>query len=203
MNSTNHTTAFYAHRRKTILPGLTLVLFGLLFGSVTGRADTDIERIRDHYAACTALRNDNIGRRQFFGVYTDLENQTRPNWTGVRPDNALVPEQAELFGPQKTTRFAILTINSPSGDWSQYTEHCFREDGSLAFVYAELQTSYGNVRLEDRLYFDRVGAQIRSIRRIYDLDSGKRLPDDTDNFTDRATRLYLRSKTLDDELTAK
>ena len=105
-----------------------------------------------------------------------------------------------LYGSGERPRFAELSVTSPSQDWSKGSEYCYRADGTLSFVFSILRTTYGSVRVEDRFYYNGAGKRIRTIRRIFDLDSGKRLPDGTDDFTDRKTDVFVSTAVLMDML---
>jgi hypothetical protein len=66
-----------------------------------------------------------------------------------------------------------FTDFSPSGDWSQYTFHYFREDGSLAKVEAELRTFYGDYIALRNYYYNDKGKQIKQTTRYLDLNTNK------------------------------
>ena len=66
-----------------------------------------------------------------------------------------------------------FTDFSPSGDWSQYTFHYFREDGSLAKVEAELRTFFGDYIALRNYYFDETGKQIKTTTKYLDLNTNK------------------------------
>ena len=68
---------------------------------------------------------------------------------------------------------ANFTRSSPSGDWVHYIYHYFRPDGSLAKVESELRTFYGNLIVEQDLYFDRRGRVLKQTRRFLDLQTQK------------------------------
>ena len=181
---------------------LTALIVAVLGNSFWGPANADpaITEIRESYQICRALRTDKVFMRKMYGVYTDLENQDRAIWSTSPPSQGMVLEEVVLYGPGGSTQFAELLETTPSGDWSKATEYCYRADGSLAFIFSELRTFYGDARVEDRLYFDRSGEKIHTIRRIFDLNSGQRLPDGTANFSDRETRIYLTTVALTNEL---
>jgi hypothetical protein len=66
-----------------------------------------------------------------------------------------------------------FTTFSPSGDWTQYTFHFFREDGSLAKVEGELRTFYGDYIVRRTYYFSPEGRVVSSSVRYFDLVTGK------------------------------
>jgi len=91
-----------------------------------------------------------------------------------------------------------LTIESSSGDWALYPEYYFRPDGTLAFMYSELHTFYGNVCAEDRFYYDPAGRELRRSKRLYDLSSGEPLK--SANFQHQDAPVYKTAKDFIDEL---
>jgi hypothetical protein len=66
-----------------------------------------------------------------------------------------------------------FTNFSPSGDWARYTDHYFREDGSLAKMRSELRTFYGDFKVIKELYFDRRGKQLKRSVHYLDLTTNK------------------------------
>ena len=68
---------------------------------------------------------------------------------------------------------ANFTYFSPSGDWSQYVEHYFRPNGSLAFVRAELRTFEGDCAIKQKYYFDRKGRRLKRTVSYFDLNTNK------------------------------
>ena len=66
-----------------------------------------------------------------------------------------------------------FTDFSPSGDWTQYTFHYFRRDGTLAKVESELRTFYGNWIVTRSYYFDAGGKRIKRTAKYLDLNTKK------------------------------
>ena len=66
-----------------------------------------------------------------------------------------------------------FTLFSPSGDWTQYLNHYFRPDGTLAKLTSEMRTFAGNVILIEELYFDRSGKRVGLKKTYLDLTSKK------------------------------
>jgi hypothetical protein len=66
-----------------------------------------------------------------------------------------------------------FTYFSPSGDWSQYVYHYFREDGSLAMVSAELRTFMDDCVIKQKFYFNPSGKRLRKTINYYDLTTDK------------------------------
>ena len=186
---------------QLVLAMMILVIAHWNSNQATAETSPTITEIRERYQICRQLYADRAGLQKFYGVYTDLETQERPVWHRQAPTEGMTLSELKLFSDSgDQAGFAELTETTPSGDWSKVTEYCFRSDGSLAFVFSVLRTLYGNVRVEYRLYFDRQGKQVLEIKRIFDLDSGKRLPDSKSDFAEQETRLFLSAPELHDEL---
>lgn len=66
-----------------------------------------------------------------------------------------------------------FTYFSPSGDWSQYVYHFFREDGTLARVDAELRTFMDDCVIKQRFYFNGTGKRLRKTLSYFDLNTDK------------------------------
>lgn len=66
-----------------------------------------------------------------------------------------------------------FTDFSPSGDWTQYTFHYFRPDGTLAKVESELRTFYGDWIVTRSYYFDTAGKRIKRTAKYLDLNTKK------------------------------
>jgi hypothetical protein len=66
-----------------------------------------------------------------------------------------------------------FTDFSPSGDWTQYTFHYFRPDGTLAKVEGELRTFNGDWIVNRDYWFDNHGNQIKKLSKYRDLNTKK------------------------------
>lgn len=160
-----------------------------------------ITEIRERYKTCRQLRDEKTGFKRMYGVFKNLTDQERPVWHLSPPEDGMVLLEIVLYSaPGQQTGFAELAEFTPSGDWSKLSEYCFRNDGSVAFIFSDYRTFFGDVRVEDRLYYDSYGHQVRNTRRIFDLETGERLPDDMTNFMDRETLIFFNVEELATEL---
>lgn len=66
-----------------------------------------------------------------------------------------------------------FTRSSPSGDWVNYVNHCFRADGTVARVETGYRTFLGDFKVVRKRYFNASGRQISSSIKYLDLQSGK------------------------------
>ncbi len=199
--SSSLATAKHSRLCRLVL-AMTIIVTALGNGKqVTAETSPTIAEIRERYQICRQMRADEAGLRKYYGVYTDLEKQERPVWYRQAPTEGMTLSELKLFSEaDNQTDFAELMETTPSGDWSKATEYCYRPDGSLAFVFSVLKTLFGNVRVEYRFYFDRQGKQVREIKRIFDLNSGKRLPDNKSDYAEQETKLFKSTRELRDEL---
>jgi len=66
-----------------------------------------------------------------------------------------------------------FTDFSPSGDWTMYTFHFFRPDGSLAKVESEMRTFNGDYIIKKSFYIDEKGTLLKKTSRYLDLTTGR------------------------------
>jgi hypothetical protein len=130
-----------------------------------------------------------------FAVYTDENYSKPPRWMRHQPAKAMVVEELLLFRRGKRIRAAKLMRTSPSGDWTQYFDYCYRADGTLASVLVELRTFLGDVRVVDKLVFGPDGSQLSKIRRIFDLKTKKPITNKR-NFQDREQLIFKTTRAL-------
>lgn len=159
-----------------------------------GSAAADaVDEVRAVYKECRAWKQANKGGVvRYFADYASGE----PVWSSGLPAGADVYSEVTFHGRPAQARSAMRFDTSPSGDWTKTHDYCFRRDGTLAFVLAELRTFNGNVRVEDRFYFSPSGRQFRKLRYVFDLETARRLPDGYANFMDRDTTLYRSRRDL-------
>jgi hypothetical protein len=125
-----------------------------------------------------------------FADVSDPQTDKNARWLRVkdkdeldrRAKNAGLYTQAFVWRQERGT-FVSIFFTSPSGDWGEYVDHCFRQDGSLARSEATLNTF--NAYREDEpdapvsrirtRYFDSAGRLIRSRKRVVDIKTRKPL----------------------------
>jgi hypothetical protein len=153
-----------------------------------------IEEVRNAYAQCSAVQ------KQARPVELYERSSGRPSvesWQRERPPEEERSGRAmTLFLADGTLRMALERVNAPSGDWRQSIRHCFRSDGSLAFVFSVLRTFHGNVQVQDRLYFNPRGESIRKLRRVSDLSTGKPIKAEEGSFMEQEVQLFRSADDL-------
>jgi hypothetical protein len=135
-----------------------------------------------------AQRSKNVPA--IFADVSDPQTDKKARWLRVkdkdeldrRAKNAGLYTQAFVWRQERGT-FVSIFFTSPSGDWGEYVDHCFRQDGSLARSEATLNTF--NAYREDEpdapvsrirtRYFDSAGRLIRSRKRVVDIKTRKPL----------------------------
>jgi len=83
-----------------------------------------------------------------------------------------------------------FTLESPSGDWLQYSGHCFR-DGALVRLNYELRSVQSQMLVRRLRYFDAKGHPLKSTEEYLDLRTERpKRPDQA--FADEPTTVYHR-----------
>jgi hypothetical protein len=68
---------------------------------------------------------------------------------------------------------STFTLSSPSGDWAEYINSYYREDGTLAKAKIDYRTFMGDIIVLQDLYFNSAGKQIKKNLRYQDLKTHK------------------------------
>ena len=89
---------------------------------------------------------------------------------------------------------ANFTLESPSGDWLQYSGHCFR-DTSLVRLNYELSTTSNNTMVRRQRYYDEKGHPLKSYEQFFDLRT-QTPKHSAEAFIDEPTSVYHRVSEL-------
>ncbi len=116
-------------------------------------------------------------------VFADTASQTstRSKWRQFDSEKALdkFREKSETYEIaycwKQSGRITEVstTLFSGSGDWVNYVYHYFRADGSLAKVESDFRTFYGDLIVEQEMYFSAAGKQLKKATRYRDLKTKK------------------------------
>ena len=114
-------------------------------------------------------------------IFADVSHDGDPRWEKFASEKALEKfrENSETYSIaynwQKNQRIlkSNFTLFSESGDWAQYVDYYFREDGTLARGESELRTFNGDYIVIRRHYFHRNGKLIHRSIKYLDLDTRK------------------------------
>jgi hypothetical protein len=159
---------------------LFLLLILLSSGSVFAQADKAAEiKATDAYVKkIDAFVKKNKSPQL---VFADTAFEGKSKWKQFASEKAL-----EKFR-EKTETYEIIyvwkqagrivetssTLFSPSGDWAQYVYHYFRENGSLAKVESDFRSFNGDIIIEQEIYYDASGKQLKKATRYRDLKTKK------------------------------
>lgn len=186
--------------QKSALLSLAGAVLAALLIQTPARADAvpaEIVKIRAIYEQCQAIRLVKTSpKAHAVAVYTDGDYTKDPKWVKAAPRDAEVMSEVTAFRSDGMIRSATLFETSPSGDWAQTFDYCYRKDGTLAFILAELRTFRGNVRVVDRLYYGPTGVEIRRVRKYFDLDTNKPVTGKTPQFQDLEIRVLKTADAL-------
>jgi len=116
-------------------------------------------------------------------VFADVSQTDKSKWRRFASEKSLKEfrENTETYtiayNWQKNSRIVMsnFTIFSGSGDWVQYVNHYFREDGTLAKAESELRTFHGNLIVSQEFYFDKKGKLIKKNLEYLDLETQKKV----------------------------
>jgi hypothetical protein len=167
--------------------GVMLPFGGHASAQGAGPADAAIAEVRRAYAQCREVQKPpaiELHQRRTGEPPVRIWQRQEP------PEDEQAGGKMALFTANGVVRSTIEEVEGRSGDWQQIVEHCFRADGSVAFVLSVLRTFQGNVAVEDRMYFNPHGERIRTLRQVSDLKTNKRLNPREANFMDRKPQLY-------------
>jgi hypothetical protein len=116
-------------------------------------------------------------------VFADTASQTstRSRWRRFASEKALdtfraKSETYEIAYCWKQTGNIVevsTTLFSGSGDWVNYVYHYFRADGSLAKVESDFRSFYGDLIVEQEVYYGANGKQLKKNVHYRDLKTRK------------------------------
>jgi hypothetical protein len=149
-------------------------------------ADAAVERIRALYAEVNEAIAQGRAERT---VYATFPRKAAPVWRrlGAKEQPPPVPDDAsrEVATVERlagAVRKVTVQADTPSGDWTNTTEHYFRPDGTIAFRFERHATFLGPgdpegpYVVERRTYVDEAGRTVRTIVRAFVRASGAEVP---------------------------
>lgn len=159
---------------------LLLLFISIFCGSVFAQADKTAEiKATDAYVKkIDAFVKKNKSPQL---VFADTAYEGKAKWRQFSSEKAL-----DKFR-EKTETYEIIyvwkqvgrivetssTLFSPSGDWAQYVYHYFRENGTLAKVESDFRSFNGDIIIEQSLYYDTKGKQLKKTTQYRDLKTKK------------------------------
>ena len=116
-------------------------------------------------------------------IFADVagESSTAGDWKKFSSEKALEAhrETSETYSIAYAWRSGgkvagvTFTLFSPSGDWTKYVHSYYRPDGSLAKSKVDYRTFYGDLIVEQDIYFNKAGKVIKQRDRVLDLTTHK------------------------------
>ena len=116
-------------------------------------------------------------------VFADTSSQTssRAKWKKFASEKALdkFREKSETYEicyvwlQSGQIAETSTTLFSGSGDWVNYVYHYFRADGTLAKVESDFRSFYGDLIVEQEVYYNAGGKQLKKNTRYRDLKTKK------------------------------
>jgi hypothetical protein len=137
--------------------------------------------------------------KRIFANASEAEDEA-DNWrefkTAAEVENGETAFDESAYVWQKTGKVvaASFTFTSQSGDWAQYVNYYFREDGTLAKIRVHLNTFHGNLSVIREKFYDGSGKLLRTSTRYLNLRSQK--PTKSRDFMDEPIPLYLKARDL-------
>jgi hypothetical protein len=140
----------------------------------------------------------------YFGDMASMREETPEAWRAFRSakerESAATDDNLYTTADVTLLQGRILLVKfmftSPSGDWAHYVDACYRPDGTLARIVADLRTFNGNIRVVRTIHFSPQGKEIKRQTTFYDLNSGKKQQPSPGSFQDQEPTIFLRTQEL-------
>jgi hypothetical protein len=185
-------------------PVWTLIVIMMLAIASYVSAQTTVGQIDKYVASVKKITNS----APIIVADTSADDGGRANWKRFASENALdkFRKKSETYSIAYNWKLkgklaaAHFTDFSQSGDWTQYTYHYFRPDGSVAKVETELRTFYGDWIVVRNYYFDKKGNRIKRTAKYLDLTTRKpKKPEPdmaSDNWSGLSVKFYNTTRKL-------
>ena len=142
----------------------------------------EIRRIDAYVKTLDALVKKAKAPHVIFANTAEYEENSLPQWQKFESEKAL-----EKFRNETRETYTIafnwlqrgkivrsnFTRFSPSGDWTEYTFHSFRADGTLAYAQSEMRTFNGDLIIIQDFYHDSRGRLLKKTVKYRDLMTNK------------------------------
>ncbi|MEI1279633.1 hypothetical protein V6Z05_14990 [Leptospira venezuelensis] len=165
----------------------TSLLF-ILFIAISAYSESnEILQIREIYKSAQEFQKANSDNSIQYVRYWNENTKDLSNWETLDKNSKKedILSFIRIFKDHENVSSILLEESTPSGDWVHTTEYYFYDNSKIAFVFSNLSTFYGNVRVEKRFYFNESFKIIRELKSIYDLQTNKELKGRDNDFIDR------------------
>ena len=126
------------------------------------------------------------------------ENYDKNEWTynPTTINEGFISDEVTIYKNKELGLMFILRENTPSGDWSMYSEHYYDKSGILYFVFRSLNTFQASepLTVENRLYFNNKGDLIKSLESVYKMNTKEKASNP--DYMKRETEYWLELKEL-------
>lgn len=130
-------------------------------------------------------------------VIMDADRNLLSDWIVFKPEyEERVFEEANLVIRENQLISATIFNQTFSGDWFKWTRYYFRKNGSVACIFCDFATFYGEVRVETELYFDPSGTQVKEKRSFFDLEGEAVAEPSPDAFFDNPPEVFLTAEAI-------
>ena len=171
----------------------------------TGVAKTspEVQRIEAYCKTADAQMKRNPAAVRVFADVSDATKDEASKWREFKTKaekqrtktDSQISSSAKVWRRSGKLIIADFSMETPSGDWTQFITYYFREDGTLAKVDATLNTFHGNVRAHQSIFYDANGKVLDQTEQYSDLKTQRRLKGKPD-FEDQPIPSYMNVRKL-------
>jgi hypothetical protein len=168
--------------KKRVIFFVLVCLLAVLPGAAQKGKTAEIKRIDAYIKTLDALVKKAKRPHLIFADTSDYEAGSPPKWQKFTDEKALEKFRTDVsetytiaFNWQQRGKIvrSNFTRFSPSGDWTEYTFHTFRPDGTLAHAQTEMRTFNGDLIITQDFYHDRRGRLLKKTVKYRDLTTNK------------------------------
>ena len=157
-----------------------LLVLSFSYGGAAQSTASQIKAINSYCKQIDTIQKQRKTPELVYANTADV-NSSKDKWRKFASEKALdkFREKSEAYDIAYNWRSggkliaSNFTHSSPSGDWVNYVNHCFRADGTVARVETDYRTFLGDWKVISTRYFNSAGRQISSSIKYLDLQSGK------------------------------
>ena len=177
----------------------TIVLCLVFLLSISYSQDSSIIlQIRDKFNSWQKIFDTTDSTTvKIYNVYYG-ENYNKNEWTydPASIKEGFIGNEVTIFKNENLGMMFISRENTPSGDWSTYSENYYSKSGNLYFVFRSLNTFYASepLTVENRLYFDEKSDLVKSLEYVYKMNTKEKVSNP--NYMKREINFWLDLKEL-------
>ena len=165
---------------------VSLLLIFLLFHSSIAIAQESVRivEIKEQFSIWQSIIKKELSGATKIYQYAWGKNYEKTEWQKKedKSDEKTLSEEISIIRKKKLGYFIQSEKYSFSGDWFVVSEHYYDDSGSILFIFWKMNTFYGGVTVEKRLYFDPKGKIIRNLKSLYKMNTKEK---SNESFMDR------------------